>query len=424
MTLEQNDMATKLNLTGIYNLDITPSGISLIASTTETVIAKWKFKNIRGYSKSGNQFTLDIGKRSQTGEGKIVFNSNATKELFGVFHRNIKKLKIEKEKKMESSLKEEVVEMRKKKESSEEARHLRNLRARSISYELQTKPRPKVSSSSLSGASSEKRTSCPDFDILDDSNMIRLEGLFEEDEEDEDEVSAMIRELDPLHNPGDPQHESMGGLEDLITPLPSGDPFANESDPFKNVTDPFSSSVAAKGTFYNSNEDILGSFDDIHLPTNMSTPIRQPPPADQHQSAQEHSTSTNGDQSSNPFAKESFVSTSFPPTSSGVCNPFAQNTSNSDTFSPDSSMSFGSINPELLQAIEKLDKQNLESVPMKPGHVKESAPPASTSTTTATTSTEAKRSKKKPLPKDLTETLDDLDKLWKDLDATLKTSQM
>ena len=422
VTLEQNDTAKRLNLTGIYNLDITPDGVTLIASTTETVIAKWKFKNIKGYSKSGNQFSLDIGKTSQTGEGKLVFNSNATRELFGIFHRNIKKLKLEKEMKTESLMKEQMVQLRKKKDSSEEARQLRKLLVRSVSQDLQSKPRPRVSSSSVPGASSERRTSCPDLDnALEHSNIFSLEGLFEEDEE-EDEVSAMLHNLDPFQDLSGTHEKSVVGFESSFTSSPLGNPFADDSDPFKNVTDPFSSSAAVKGTFYNSDEDILGSFDDIHPPTNMSTPIRQLPSSDQHQHVKGHSLTNDNNQSSNPFAMESFVSTSAPLGSSVVCNPLALTTSNGETFSPASSISSGSTNPEFLQVRDKIMKQHSDSIPMKLDPIAETALPTHKATTAAVTSTHTKRGKKQQtLPEDLTETLDDLDQLWKDLDASLKT---
>ena len=423
VTLEQNEMAKRLNLTGIYNLDITPDGITLVASTTTTVIAKWKFKNIKGYSKSGNQFTLEIGKRSQTGEGKLVFNSNATKELFGVFHRNIKKLKLEKEKTMESSVKEQTVQLRKKKESSEEARQLRQMLVRSVSHELQSKPRPRVSTSSLPGTSTGKRVSCPDFhNSLQHSNVFRLEGLFEEEEE-EDELSAMLHNLDPFNDLSSAQEQSSAGFENSFIPNPVGGPSANNSDPFKNVTDPFSSSAAVKGTFYNSSEDILGSFDEIHPPTNMSTPIHQSKPLDQHQHMKQHGLSINDNQTTNPFAMDSFASTSVPSGPSVVQNPFALTTSHSETLSPTGSRNSSSVKPELFQVHSKTEEQDSDSVPTKPGHEVKTALPTSTDTAAAAAVTSAnRRGKQQTLPEDLTETLDDLDKLWKDLDASLKTS--
>ena len=105
--------------------------------------------------------------------------------------------------------------------------------------------------------------------------MFRLEGLFEEDEGEEDQVSALLHDLDSFYNLGDAQEQSAAGFENSFTPNPSVNPFANDSDPFKNVTDPFTSSAAVKATFYNSSEDILGSFDEIHPHTSMSIPIHQ-----------------------------------------------------------------------------------------------------------------------------------------------------
>ncbi len=97
VTIEQNETAQRLNLTSTYNLEITPTGIALIAAHSGASIAEWQYKQIKSYGKTGGNFSLESGRTSETGIGNFIFDTSCGKEIFGIVHRNIKRLKAEKE---------------------------------------------------------------------------------------------------------------------------------------------------------------------------------------------------------------------------------------------------------------------------------------------------------------------------------------
>ncbi len=97
VTLEQNETTQRLNLSGAYNLEVTPTGVALIAAHSGASIAEWQYKHIKSYGKSGGNFSLESGRASETGEGSFVFITSCGKEIFGIIHRNIKRLKSERD---------------------------------------------------------------------------------------------------------------------------------------------------------------------------------------------------------------------------------------------------------------------------------------------------------------------------------------
>lgn len=93
MTLEDNTTTRRLNLTGSYNLEVTPIGLALIAAHSGASIAEWQYKQIKSYGKSGGNFSFESGRGAETGEGTFIFITSCGKEIFGIIHRNIKRLK-------------------------------------------------------------------------------------------------------------------------------------------------------------------------------------------------------------------------------------------------------------------------------------------------------------------------------------------
>ena len=100
VTLEQNETARRMNLTGAYNLEITQTKISLVAANSRTSMAVWRYKNIKTYGRGSGKVNIETGKVAETGAGNFVFLTSCSKEIFGVIHNNIKKLRIEKERQM------------------------------------------------------------------------------------------------------------------------------------------------------------------------------------------------------------------------------------------------------------------------------------------------------------------------------------
>ncbi len=90
-----------MNLTGAYNLELGPSKISL-AATSGTTIFSLSYKFLKNYGKQSGQFHFETGKNSPIGEGKLVMVTTCSKEIFGVVHCNIKKLKEQGQRKLSS----------------------------------------------------------------------------------------------------------------------------------------------------------------------------------------------------------------------------------------------------------------------------------------------------------------------------------
>lgn len=92
--MELNESAKRLKFTGmIYNLDITPEKITLIAADSGAEVAQWRYKQIRTYGKSSGKFNFECGRSAETGQGMFVFKTTCSKEIFGVVHRNIKRIR-------------------------------------------------------------------------------------------------------------------------------------------------------------------------------------------------------------------------------------------------------------------------------------------------------------------------------------------
>lgn len=96
MTLELNESAKRLKFTGmIYNLDITPENITLIAADSGADVARWQYRQIRTYGKSSGKFNFECGRGAGTGAGAFVFKTTCSKEIFGIVHRNIRRIRTE-----------------------------------------------------------------------------------------------------------------------------------------------------------------------------------------------------------------------------------------------------------------------------------------------------------------------------------------
>ena len=98
VTLELNESAQRLGFTAmIYNLEITPDQITLVAADSGADIAQWSYRQIRTYGKSSGKFNFECGRLANTGPGNFVFKTTCSKEIFGVVHHNIKRIRREME---------------------------------------------------------------------------------------------------------------------------------------------------------------------------------------------------------------------------------------------------------------------------------------------------------------------------------------
>ena len=81
-----------MNLSGTYNLELYPSKFTLIASSGITIFTLY-YKSLKNYGKQSGQFHFEVGKNSPIIEGELIFVTTCSKEIFGVIHNNVKRLK-------------------------------------------------------------------------------------------------------------------------------------------------------------------------------------------------------------------------------------------------------------------------------------------------------------------------------------------
>ncbi len=84
-------------LEGEYSLQVTITSLSLVGTNSGATIAEWHYRYLKNYGKQHGRFHFETGKSSPTGEGNFLCVTNCSKEIFGVVHRNIKKLREVKE---------------------------------------------------------------------------------------------------------------------------------------------------------------------------------------------------------------------------------------------------------------------------------------------------------------------------------------
>ena len=297
--------------------------MSLISNLTNTELVKWHYKHIKYYAKSTkNVITLEMGRRSPTGEGKFQLQTTVAKELFSMIHRNIKKIRIAHEKKLKEETAKEVEKIKELKRAKEGQKQSQTLRPKSMSYDLD---------SSAGGSSRHTRTiqrqstidpftSASTIGTVADDDLIQLEGLAHLiDEEFPDsydtnysnlqgrnrlsmgatlgedrldlstvsELTSTVYDSNPLSvkHPKTDEYIDMTNGTHGMQPIYDEPPnvgfndsftdgrgvYSTATDPFSNITDPFSTS-AATGSFYNAEEDIFQSFDQVSSPTKTSTP--------------------------------------------------------------------------------------------------------------------------------------------------------
>ena len=106
--MEQNETTIKMALQGEYNLELTPSSLSLVGANSGATIAVWHYKFLKNYGKQHGRFHFETGKAAPTGAGKFICVTTCSKEIFGVVHRNIKKLRTSKVQSQKESVEKQV----------------------------------------------------------------------------------------------------------------------------------------------------------------------------------------------------------------------------------------------------------------------------------------------------------------------------
>ena len=94
--MEENETSQRLKLSGPYNLAVTPNHITLISADSAAQVARWYYKELKNYGKKTGLVSFEAGNKAQTGQGKFIFKSTCSRELFKVLDANIRKLCSEK----------------------------------------------------------------------------------------------------------------------------------------------------------------------------------------------------------------------------------------------------------------------------------------------------------------------------------------
>ena len=81
-----------MNLSGSYSLELTPAALTLTAPSGAKIFTL-SYRHLKNYGKQSGQFNFETGKNSPVGEGKLILVTTCSKEVFGVVHNNIKKLR-------------------------------------------------------------------------------------------------------------------------------------------------------------------------------------------------------------------------------------------------------------------------------------------------------------------------------------------
>lgn len=92
MTVEENETSIKMALSGTYSLELYPTMLSLVAPSGAKIFSL-PYRHLKNYGKQSGKFHFETGKNSPIGIGKLLLVTSCSKEVFGVVHNNIKKMR-------------------------------------------------------------------------------------------------------------------------------------------------------------------------------------------------------------------------------------------------------------------------------------------------------------------------------------------
>lgn len=90
--IESNETSERLQLGGKYTLVIASDGVKLIKPDSGVEVTDWDYKYLKKYGKSTGKFSMETGRASKTGQGKLVFTTTHGHEIFSLIHGNIQYL--------------------------------------------------------------------------------------------------------------------------------------------------------------------------------------------------------------------------------------------------------------------------------------------------------------------------------------------
>lgn len=83
VVIRENDLAKKLKLHGMYRLVVTDKNVELRdKSKTKSITAKWPLMLLRKYGRDKQEFSLEAGRRCESGPGMFIFMTDHYNEIF------------------------------------------------------------------------------------------------------------------------------------------------------------------------------------------------------------------------------------------------------------------------------------------------------------------------------------------------------
>ncbi|PIK49478.1 putative docking protein 2 [Apostichopus japonicus] len=88
VTIRTSPLAEKLNLRGKFFLVIGDDQLTIFSAENKTISFSWEYKTIRKYGRDKKSFSMEVGRRSHTGPGVLVFNTVYGNDIFHRVQKN------------------------------------------------------------------------------------------------------------------------------------------------------------------------------------------------------------------------------------------------------------------------------------------------------------------------------------------------
>lgn len=88
VTVKPSPLAEKLNLRGKFFLAINNDKLTLYSAENRNITFSWEYKTIRKYGRDKKSFSMEVGRRSPTGPGVLVFNTVYGNDIFHRVQKN------------------------------------------------------------------------------------------------------------------------------------------------------------------------------------------------------------------------------------------------------------------------------------------------------------------------------------------------
>uniref|UniRef100_H2ZKF1 IRS-type PTB domain-containing protein n=1 Tax=Ciona savignyi TaxID=51511 RepID=H2ZKF1_CIOSA len=92
VVIHETDVARRLHLKGSYYLYVSLEEVELLNKQTKKSVIKWPLYQLRKYGRDKQEFSLEAGRRCQSGEGMFYFKTDQYNAIFQEVEHNVKAL--------------------------------------------------------------------------------------------------------------------------------------------------------------------------------------------------------------------------------------------------------------------------------------------------------------------------------------------